>query len=111
MVKRFLGDSIDIHAGGVDLTFPHHENEIAQVRCRTLSLTDTHTDTETDRHTQTHKYIVGMITRVGSEAKPLPYLSPCGEVPEARQPGGSCLHAASAKVNILLHLLYEVIVC
>jgi cysteinyl-tRNA synthetase len=32
MVKRFLGDSIDIHAGGVDLTFPHHENEIAQVR-------------------------------------------------------------------------------
>jgi cysteinyl-tRNA synthetase len=25
-----LGDSIDIHAGGQDLTFPHHENEIAQ---------------------------------------------------------------------------------
>lgn len=31
MSKRFLGNSIDIHAGGVDLTFPHHENEIAQV--------------------------------------------------------------------------------
>ena len=30
MVRKFLGDSIDIHAGGVDLTFPHHENEIAQ---------------------------------------------------------------------------------
>lgn len=30
MAKRFLGDTIDIHAGGEDLIFPHHENEIAQ---------------------------------------------------------------------------------
>lgn len=30
MVKRILGDTIDIHAGGKDLKFPHHENEIAQ---------------------------------------------------------------------------------
>ena len=30
MVKSILGDSIDIHGGGVDLQFPHHENEIAQ---------------------------------------------------------------------------------
>ncbi len=30
MVRDMLGESIDIHAGGVDLTFPHHENEIAQ---------------------------------------------------------------------------------
>ncbi len=30
MVKKLLGDTIDIHAGGQDLTFPHHENEIAQ---------------------------------------------------------------------------------
>ncbi len=30
MVKNFLGDNIDIHCGGQDLTFPHHENEIAQ---------------------------------------------------------------------------------
>ena len=30
MSKKHLGDTIDIHAGGVDLTFPHHENEIAQ---------------------------------------------------------------------------------
>jgi cysteinyl-tRNA synthetase len=30
MSKRFLGDTLDIHAGGVDLMFPHHENEIAQ---------------------------------------------------------------------------------
>jgi len=30
MAKKFLGDSIDIHAGGQDLAFPHHENEIAQ---------------------------------------------------------------------------------
>lgn len=30
MVREILGDTIDIHAGGQDLTFPHHENEIAQ---------------------------------------------------------------------------------
>ncbi len=30
MSRRYLGDTLDIHAGGVDLMFPHHENEIAQ---------------------------------------------------------------------------------
>jgi cysteinyl-tRNA synthetase len=33
MIKKHLGDSIDIHGGGSDLTFPHHENEAAQSRC------------------------------------------------------------------------------
>ncbi|MGG3801506.1 cysteine--tRNA ligase [Metabacillus fastidiosus] len=35
MAKKYLGDSIDIHAGGQDLTFPHHENEIAQTEALT----------------------------------------------------------------------------
>ncbi len=35
MVLRYLGESIDIHCGGQDLTFPHHENEIAQSECCT----------------------------------------------------------------------------
>src|SRR5690242_4163828 len=30
MAAKYLGDTFDIHAGGVDLAFPHHENEIAQ---------------------------------------------------------------------------------
>lgn len=30
MIKKYLGEQIDIHSGGKDLTFPHHENEIAQ---------------------------------------------------------------------------------
>lgn len=30
MAKRYLGDTLDIHAGGIDLVFPHHEDEIAQ---------------------------------------------------------------------------------
>lgn len=34
MSKRYLGETIDIHAGGQDLTFPHHENEIAQSEAR-----------------------------------------------------------------------------
>jgi cysteinyl-tRNA synthetase len=33
MAAAHLGETIDIHAGGVDLTFPHHENEIAQSEC------------------------------------------------------------------------------
>ncbi|MFV0520052.1 MAG: cysteine--tRNA ligase [Lachnospirales bacterium] len=33
MAKKYLGNTIDIHAGGEDLVFPHHENEIAQSEC------------------------------------------------------------------------------
>ena len=33
MINSLLGDSIDIHGGGKDLVFPHHENELAQAKC------------------------------------------------------------------------------
>ncbi len=33
MSRKYMGDTIDIHAGGADLIFPHHENEIAQSEC------------------------------------------------------------------------------
>ncbi|GAA0360912.1 cysteine--tRNA ligase [Alkalibacterium iburiense] len=35
MATKYLGETIDIHAGGQDLTFPHHENEIAQTEAKT----------------------------------------------------------------------------
>ena len=35
MIREYLGDTIDLHSGGVDLVFPHHENEIAQSECCT----------------------------------------------------------------------------
>jgi len=35
MSMRYLGETFDLHAGGVDLQFPHHENEIAQSECAT----------------------------------------------------------------------------
>lgn len=35
MSTKYLGETIDIHAGGQDLTFPHHENEIAQTEAQT----------------------------------------------------------------------------
>jgi cysteinyl-tRNA synthetase len=35
MINRYLGETIDIHCGGQDLIFPHHENEIAQSECAT----------------------------------------------------------------------------
>ena len=37
MSKKYLGDNFDIHGGGVDLVFPHHENEIAQSICESKS--------------------------------------------------------------------------
>lgn len=33
MIREYLGKDFDLHSGGVDLVFPHHENEIAQSRC------------------------------------------------------------------------------
>ncbi len=33
MAAKFLGETFDIHGGGIDLSFPHHENELAQSRC------------------------------------------------------------------------------
>jgi cysteinyl-tRNA synthetase len=33
MIRAHLGETIDVHGGGLDLIFPHHENEIAQSRC------------------------------------------------------------------------------
>src|SRR6202171_1601320 len=35
MALKYLGDTLDIHSGGVDLTFPHHENEIAEAEAAT----------------------------------------------------------------------------
>ena len=35
MAAKTLGDTVDIHGGGIDLVFPHHENEIAQAECAT----------------------------------------------------------------------------
>lgn len=35
MVKKYLGEQIDIHGGGIDLVFPHHENELAQTEACT----------------------------------------------------------------------------
>ena len=39
MSKKFLGNEFDIHGGGIDLIFPHHENEIAQSRCANDTIT------------------------------------------------------------------------
>ena len=40
MARRYLGDSFDIHGGGTDLMFPHHENELAQSRGAGLGFTN-----------------------------------------------------------------------
>lgn len=49
MAREHLGDTIDIHAGGQDLTFPHHENEIAQ--------SEAHNDKEFARYWMHNGYI------------------------------------------------------
>ena len=33
-VDEYLGETFDIHAGGIDLVFPHHENELAKAKSR-----------------------------------------------------------------------------
>jgi cysteinyl-tRNA synthetase len=38
MARKYLGDTIDLHCGGKDLEFPHHENELAQSECATGKL-------------------------------------------------------------------------
>ena len=38
MAMKYLGETLDIHSGGVDLTFPHHENEIAESEAATGKL-------------------------------------------------------------------------
>jgi cysteinyl-tRNA synthetase len=35
MARKYLGDTLDLHCGGIDLEFPHHENELAQSECAT----------------------------------------------------------------------------
>jgi cysteinyl-tRNA synthetase len=35
MIMKYLGETIDLHGGRIDLCFPHHENEIAQTECAT----------------------------------------------------------------------------
>ena len=42
MSKALLGETIDLHSGGVDLLFPHHENEIAQSECCNVQLFSRH---------------------------------------------------------------------
>ncbi len=43
MCNRLLGPSIDIHAGGVDLVFPHHQNEVAQSEAFSGTISIAHT--------------------------------------------------------------------
>ena len=38
MASELIGSAIDIHTGGIDLRFPHHENEVAQARIRASPL-------------------------------------------------------------------------
>ena len=49
MVKQELGESIDIHLGGSDLIFPHHENEIAQSEACNGTVSYTHLTLPTNR--------------------------------------------------------------
>ena len=52
MASELIGSAIDIHTGGIDLRFPHHENEVAQVRMQLVYKVTWHTedDSMNDRH-------------------------------------------------------------
>ena len=65
MAKKFLGESFDIHGGGIDLVFPHHENEIAQsesANCCSYAETWIHSGLMTIEHQKMSKSLGNFIT-------------------------------------------------
>jgi cysteinyl-tRNA synthetase len=61
MAEAHLGETIDIHAGGVDLQFPHHENEVAQSECAPRRRTSLRALLAAQRHAQSRRRQDGQV--------------------------------------------------
>lgn len=82
MAMKYLGETLDIHAGGVDLTFPHHENEIAQSESITgkpfsrFWLHSEHLHIESQKMSKSlgNFYTLRDLLQMGYEPEPIRYL-------------------------------------
>ena len=88
MAHEALGDQIDIHGGGIDLIFPHHENEIAQ--------SESYTGVEPFVRYWVH---TGMLTMLGEEGKEKRWRIPARSSPSVRCWRGRDSAARAAHVS------------
>jgi cysteinyl-tRNA synthetase len=109
MIKKHLGETIDLHTGGVDLLFPHHENEIAQSQCCngvTFSRHWFHTehllvDGTTMSRSRGNYYTLGDLVQKGYSPMAVRYVLLSGHPRKQRNFTMDSLHAAESALKAL----------
>lgn len=113
MSKALLGDTIDLHTGGVDLLFPHHENEIAQSQCCNGTTFARHwyhsehllVDGTTMSKSKGNYYTLGDLTAKGYSAMAVRYALLMGHPRKQLNFTLDSLHAAESAIQTLLNTL------
>jgi cysteinyl-tRNA synthetase len=111
MSKKHLGDTIDLHTGGVDLLFPHHENEIAQSQCCNGATFAHHwyhsehllVDGTTMSKSKGNYYTLGDLVEKGYPAMAVRYALLSGHPRKQLNFTLDSLHAAESALNQLKH--------
>jgi cysteinyl-tRNA synthetase len=109
MSKKHLGDTIDLHTGGVDLLFPHHENEIAQSQCCNGTLFARHwyhsehllVDGTTMSKSKGNYYTLGDLTAKGYSPMAVRYALLSGHPRKQLNFTLDSLHAAESAITTL----------
>jgi cysteinyl-tRNA synthetase len=109
MIKKHLGETIDLHTGGVDLIFPHHENEIAQSQCCNGVTFSRHwyhnehllSDGTTMSKSKGNYYTLGDLTDKGYSAMAVRYALLAGHPRKQLNFTLDSLHAADSAVKAL----------
>ena len=109
MSKALLGDTIDLHTGGVDLLFPHHENEIAQSECCNGTLFSQHwyhtehllVDGTTMSKSKGNYYTLGDLVAKGYSAMAVRYALLAGHPRKQLNFTLDSLHAAESALHTL----------
>jgi cysteinyl-tRNA synthetase len=116
MVKKHLGETIDLHTGGVDLLFPHHENEIAQSQCCNGTVFARHwyhtehllVDGTTMSKSKGNYYTLGDLLEKGYSAAAVRYALLAGHPRKQLNFTLDSLHAAESAVNSI-HLFEKAV--
>jgi cysteinyl-tRNA synthetase len=111
MSKKHLGDTIDLHTGGVDLLFPHHENEIAQSECCNGTTFSRHwyhsehllVDGTTMSKSKGNYYVLDDLVAKGYSAMAVRYALLSGHPRKQLNFTLDSLHAAESALNGLRH--------